>query len=939
MSREKKFKIIFIFFNIFLFFIGSKNALADQIVPNNLYVAYPQNASNQYLDISQSLGNDRNYLITYAGHGLGNQLMGYEYRPEKKGYIIYSAQDQNQLIGQSADSGRSEYIKSTKFSEQVNSLTDIPDEFIWDINLVDSSEDSYTIANRKSSLYMTAVSTSNDSLIKLSPYANNSNQFFKLRTKNGIYIIRSRSQNNMVFDIANGVAVNNNVIAYNYHGGDNQRWLVTYNPRSNAYMIANSSRRNLLFNQPYNSTSIPNGSPNVINNNLPFERGIPWGTGFQFTTAGAPLNNKEVVNVQSQLGNYVIKKDNVNSGVSTLSAVARDSALTSQWVFDLISPLPEPTVSNLIIDGSVSGESNNFFVGEKLTISGDVSAVGFYKFDVYYKLNLNSSTLVSQDTSLNSASAGKFKYQIDTLSYSEGINSMEYFVRADKAFLSNKIPKRLNFKYPTPTGDAVPQNIDKNTPISSLDLSKFVVNLHDELGNPVTIDSINKIDTSVSGIQQSEVTLRNKYKTSVVKVPVNIIDKSAPTGTGKITVVNQNDTSILQGSDLSVFIDDLVDKNDVTISMKEGQDINQLVSTVGPTYFDLVLTNTKNGLYNEVRVPLYVKNENTKAAFDKNNLLLGNDISVTSVEDYPKNDLEMSEFIQENSKNQLWQKNQIGELTGIDSSELVLNTSLLPKPGTSLTDGDYAFTYTYGTLSLNLNLNIKIDILRIITVLFVDEANKNIREPIKLEYHTSPNPSKPPVADLSMSPEINDQLSDLENDNYLIVERPENEKHVSLDTDSTMIYQLAGTLSIKSYPQKINFGQQHLILPFIDDDKFSYDAPLIIWDNRKTKDNQRKNWQLTATLTKPLTSEVDPTSIIYDALYYQINDKNIKLPLIQDQAQTIKENKNDINQPEFNLSKEWENKNEGLQLQLFSKQVNQEGNYTASILWKIGDLP
>lgn len=937
MNKRKKFK--FIFLSILFYLMSSKSVSADQIVPNNLYVAYPQGAPSQYLDISQSLGNDKNYLITYSGHGLGNQLMGYQYRPEKQGYIIYSAQNQDQLVGQSTDPGRSEYVKSIKFSEQVNSLTEIPDEFIWDIKLVDASQDSYTISNRKSSLYLTTIKTSNDTLVKLSPYANSSQQFFKLRTKNGVYVIRSYGATHMVWDISDGASENHNIISYNFHGGDNQKWLITYNPSANAYMIVNSSKRNLIFNQAFNYAATgwtPTGSPTAINNSRSFEQGILNGSGFKFLSLGVTSDNKEIVNIQSSLGNYTVKKDDVNSGVSKLSLTPNDSTNSGKWILDLISALPEPNVSNLIVKGSVSGESDTLFVGEKLTVTGDVSAVGFSKFDVYYRLNMNASTLVSQDSVLDDASNGKFQYQIDTSTYSEGIAPIEFFVRADKAFLSNKIPKRLNLKYPTPTGDAVPQSIDKNTPLSSLDLSKFVVNLHDELGNPVTIDSISKLDTSVSGIQQSEVKLRNKYKTSVIKVPVNVIDKTVPTGTGKITVVNQNDASpILKSSDLSTFVDDLVDKSKIITTIKSGQDIDKMVSTVGPTYFDLVLTNKENGLSNEVRVPVYVKEEQAKTTVDKKNLLVGKDFTFNIKDTYPSNDSELSGFVKDKSQVQLWEKTNFGELVKLDESKSVLDATHLPKPGIPITGGKYPFAYSYDTLTLNLNMSIIKSVT--VTIEYLDEAGNNIHEPRELSFVIEGEDEK--YFDASMDSEIADALTNLDGQSYQLVSRPENENRVLLDSDSTLIYRFTGILSLRSYPQKISFGQQHLLLPFISDDKFSYDSPLIVWDNRKTENNQSKSWELTATLIRPLTSEINPTSILYDALYYQTSDKNIKLPLVKDQAQIIKKNKSILNQPEFNLSQEWDDKKEGLALQLFSKEVDQEGDYSATILWKIGDLP
>lgn len=505
---------------IFLFtFFSTDIAFAEKTISDDLYVTYPKSNIKFALDISQSPGDNYLSLITYQVHGRGNQLMGYEYRPEKDGYIIYSASQNQQIIGSTTVNT----AKVTTYSQPINNMTEFSDEFIWDLKK--GSDGYFTIANRKTKTYLTSTSPGNDKLITLASATNTDTQKFQLQTMNGVYQIRSNSVKSMGWDIEGGVGADRDVIAYPLGTlQSNQQWLILFKPNNNSYVISNYQQRNLLVTQP-DLTS----APKVIQNNIPYETVYSNNNMFYFNSLGTTTDSKSIFAIKnSAMGDsYSYGKDSQYLTTSRLSMMkySLPTPTSQQWIFDKVADIPKPEIKNVQISGTISGKSQTYFVGETLNLSGDFLGKGFSAYDLYSKFDVNDPVLSQQGVKINSDGTSTFKTTIDTVDYKEGNFFIEVFARADSMFQSNRLANKYKLIYPTPTGEAVPQSIEQGVALDQLDPAQFVTDLKDEIGSKIVAEKIEGIDTSVIGSQTAKVRIKNKYKTTTIDVPVTIVPK------------------------------------------------------------------------------------------------------------------------------------------------------------------------------------------------------------------------------------------------------------------------------------------------------------------------------------------------------------------------------------------------------------------------------
>ena len=503
--------ILFIFFGLCF----GTSSWAEKTISDDLYVAYPKTNEQFALDISYTENQNYMSLITYTAHGRGNQLLGYEYRPEKNGYIIYSNKQTQHVLG----SAIGNTVKVTQYSQPINNMTDFQDEFIWDIKSVGSNY--YTIANRKTKTYITSTNPTNDTLVSLSNQSNKDNQKFKLRAMNGVYRIRSVAAPNTGWDIENGVAPNRNIISYPLgQNQSNQQWMILFKPNNDGYVITNYQERDLIVNQ-----SGVTGSPKTIRNSVSFDSQYSTRSIFYFSSVGDTSDGKQKVNIYNfPYGDYVFGKDSNNNGVSSLNLQGRSfyDNQYQQWILDKVSDIPKPVIKNLKVSSAIEAPNSSYYVGGNLTLTGDFSGVGFSTFDLYSKFDVNNPVLLQQGSKLNSNGTASFSTTIDTSNYTEGEHFIEVYARADSMFQSNRVANKYNLIYPTPTGVAVPQTINKGTPLKQLNPNDFVKELKDEIGSSVTAEKIENIDTSKLGNQTAKVTIKNRYKSTVVDVPVTI---------------------------------------------------------------------------------------------------------------------------------------------------------------------------------------------------------------------------------------------------------------------------------------------------------------------------------------------------------------------------------------------------------------------------------
>ena len=217
-----------------------------------------------------------------------------------------------------------------------------------------------------------------------------------------------------------------------------------------------------------------------------------------------------------------------------------------------------------------------------------------------------------------------------------------------------------------------------------------------------------------------------------------------------------------------------------------------------------------------------------------------------------------------------------------------------------------------------------------VNVSFVDETGEALHDPLTFEGIIGT------TLDLTKEPQVQEVLTELIGRNYLVKQRPEAENAVKIkETESSVQYQLEGSLFVYSHPKLLSFGRQTLLkgLRFIKVEKATYDEPLVIWDNRK----KSNSWKVTATLETPLTSLTDPTQTLPEAIRYKKSETD-SVTFIEGSSEILATKTSDGSK-KYNISEEWKAGKSGFQLEVPTGKVVEPGGYRATILWQVGDTP
>ncbi|MEG0286206.1 MAG: BspA family leucine-rich repeat surface protein [Vagococcus sp.] len=522
MKKQKDFLFVLECFVFILFLVGlQRTVVAEKVIEDNLYVAYSKVNPSFAIDISRNdQASHYEHLIMYGAHGRGNQLLGYQYRPEKDGYIIYASENEQRIL----QAQQNNLVKAINFQEPINNYTEFSDDYIWDIKK-DDKAGYYKIASRSNKGYITAKSISNNGEVRLESERSSSYQSFRLETINGMYQIRSVSERSKGWDIEGGTAANKQVIAYDLYNQNNQKWLILFKPNDDGYVISNNDSRNLITNHRAGATN-----PTVINNKLTFDQKYPDDSIFYFQSLGFDIDGKNIkVKIQNKRApTSFYQKDN-QIATNTVSRLFLQGSSTSypnrqQWILDKIDDIPVPKIDNLIITSQRPEAKDFFYIGEKLTLTGDYIGTGFSSYDLYSKFDIAEPTLLQKGNPIPSSGVSHFKTEIDTSEYAkEGERYIEIFARADSMFQSNRVAQKYNMIFPTPTGKPVPQAIKQGTALSTLKATDFVTDLNDEMSNNITVDKeIKELDPNKVGVQMAKITIRNQYKETVIEVPVTV---------------------------------------------------------------------------------------------------------------------------------------------------------------------------------------------------------------------------------------------------------------------------------------------------------------------------------------------------------------------------------------------------------------------------------
>ncbi|MBO0439135.1 lectin-like domain-containing protein [Candidatus Enterococcus ikei] len=454
----------------------------------------------------------------------------------------------------------------------------------------------------------------------------------------------------------------------------------------------------------------------------------------------------------------------------------------------------------------------------------------------------------------------------------------------------------------------------------------------------------NKVDVSfklkpTKGISLSKPTIKssltglNYFKTKMNTVSYTL-DTKAPTGIGKLTVVDQFDANKLTNAEdykgfLKSWQDDVTAKEKVQVYLKEGQDIKKIVETAGVSNVILSLKD-EAGNIGEVTIPLFIKEKETAIAQDDTFLMAAKDIKIYN-SDYSETTDKLKALLRKESSLEMWQTNVDGSLEKLDSSLISIETDQLPQTGSIPDEGDFPvkLEYTEKNTTLNLAINLKIVAnLSKVIVQYVDESGEAILDPTSIIENVGKS------VNLTEQETVKKKIEEIINKNYLLVTRPSSETAISVTKEEqTVAYQFKGTLKMISSPNYLNFGRKTIKNFFIKVEQAKYDKPLIIWDNRKVK----SSWTVTATLKKALTNTEDESMELPRAIKYKM-DEDQSIVLLKDVARSIAVRKpNDSN--EYNISEDWKNGQKGFQLEVTSREILKLGAYRGTILWQIGETP
>ncbi|MBO0447658.1 WxL domain-containing protein [Enterococcus ureilyticus] len=405
-------------------------------------------------------------------------------------------------------------------------------------------------------------------------------------------------------------------------------------------------------------------------------------------------------------------------------------------------------------------------------------------------------------------------------------------------------------------------------------------------------------------------------------------DKEAPTGTGKLTFIDVDDAKAITNvtdyrSFLSEYQDNYSSKDKITVQLKENQAVADIVKTVGPSSFQVTLTDEK-GNTGDVTVPIFIQNENSVKS--SKYIIYGNDFSVDS-KNYPKTDESLLTMIREKAGLKLWQYEDLSvkELT---NTQLNLSVTKLPPTSASFdpTEGGiYELSASYGSGTEEVDKKLNMTVIPTITKVnidFVDEKGTPIIEGISFDAKVGES------IDLSNNPQIKEKIDAVKSLNYVLDKVPTDEKNLLVTPNINPKYTFKGTLFIQSAPNTINFGDQNVSVLDKTYANPEYDQDLIIWDNRQTLGT----WKITLKQSQDFSIPDDPSQKLPDVLSYQTAGEE---KMISTDAQEVFSSKHQST-GKYDISQEtWGPEKQGLRLNVPVGSVKQIGKYETTLTWQI----
>lgn len=164
---------------------------------------------------------------------------------------------------------------------------------------------------------------------------------------------------------------------------------------------------------------------------------------------------------------------------------------------------------------------------------------------------------------------------------------------------------------------------------------------------------------------------------------------------------------------------------------------------------------------------------------------------------------------------------------------------------------------------------------------------------------------------------------------YTLTAAPPNATGTFSSEGQTVVYNYQGHLSFSTVPTKISFGTHALSSKDEEYKIESKDQDIIVKDTRTLG----SNWQLRATLTKPLTGNKTQHTLS-DALFYVKDGKTVP---IHTNTSAIIESAVTTTHEDYNISHDWETSNDGLKVSVKSGDALAD-QYSGEISWELYDV-
>lgn len=164
---------------------------------------------------------------------------------------------------------------------------------------------------------------------------------------------------------------------------------------------------------------------------------------------------------------------------------------------------------------------------------------------------------------------------------------------------------------------------------------------------------------------------------------------------------------------------------------------------------------------------------------------------------------------------------------------------------------------------------------------------------------------------------------------YTLIEVPENESGTFSNEGQTVRYIYQGHLSFLDVPAHISFGTHTLSC---EDEEYKIEAKdkdIVVKDTRTLG----SNWQLRATLTKPLTG-TKTQHVLSDALFYVKDGQSVP---IHTNASAVITSAVTANHDDYNITHDWATSDDGLKVSVKSGDALAD-QYSGEINWELYDV-